>query len=81
MENEVNFKGYLNSKKIDATKFEAGDPVLYEKLETVFAQTHPDSFTAQKLFLINPIRRKYILKEHVEAVSSKPKKKFKPIMK
>ncbi|MDW3212300.1 MAG: hypothetical protein R8N23_20685 [Reichenbachiella sp.] len=81
MENQIDFKSYLSSKKIDALKFRASEPELYEKLALVFAETHPASFTAQKLFLINPIRRKYQLSEEVEVAPSKPKMKFKPKMK
>lgn len=81
MENEIDFKTYLSSKKIDAQKFNGAEPDLYHKLEQIFLQTHPDSFTAQKLFLINPIRRKYLLADQVEAAPSKPRMKFKPKMK
>lgn len=81
MENQIDFKTYLRSKKIDALKFKNSEQELYEKLEMVFAETHPASFTAQKLFLINPIRRKYQLNEELEATPSKPKMKFKPKMK
>ncbi|SMD34176.1 hypothetical protein SAMN04488029_1883 [Reichenbachiella faecimaris] len=81
MENDNNFISYLGSKKIDAGKFKGAEPELYQKLEGVFAQTHPDSFTAQKLFLINPIRRKYLLEDQEEIVPSKPKMKFKPKLK
>ncbi|WP_422361252.1 hypothetical protein [Reichenbachiella sp.] len=81
MENQIDFNTYLSTKKIDALKFKASEPELYEKLELVFVETHPASFTAQKLFLINPIRRKYQLSEQVEAAPSKPKMKFKPKMK
>lgn len=81
MENDIDFITYLSSKKIDADKFKGAEPEVYQKLEGVFVQTHPDSFTAQKLFLINPIRRKYQLEERIETPSSKPKMKFKPKMK
>ena len=36
-------------------------------------QVHPDSFTAQKLFLINPIRRKFPLKETEASKTTRPK--------
>lgn len=81
MENNIDFKTYLSSKKIDAAKFIGAEPELYNKLEQTFLQTHPDSFTAQKLFLINPIRRKYLLEEQAEVVPSNPKMMFKPKMK
>ncbi|WP_420582487.1 hypothetical protein [Reichenbachiella sp.] len=81
MENQIDFNTYLSTKKIDASKFKASEPELYEKLELVFAESHPASFTAQKLFLINPIRRKYQLKEEIEVAPTQPKMKFKPKMK
>ena len=58
----VNFEDYLISKKIDSTAFHLAEPTLCESWKLEFEQMHPDSFTAQKLYLINPIRRKYILK-------------------
>lgn len=81
MENQIDFDTYLRTKKIDATKFKGADPELFQKLNEVFMKTHPDSFTAQKLFLINPIRRKFQLKDEIEEAPSKPKMKFKPKMK
>lgn len=78
MENNIDFRDYLVSKKIDPNEFKAAEPELFEKLATIFDQMHPDSFTAQKLFLINPIRRKYLLKGQAEEAPSKPKIKFKP---
>ncbi|MEO9805499.1 MAG: hypothetical protein ABJF04_19730 [Reichenbachiella sp.] len=78
MENDIDFKTYLISKKIDPDQFKSAESELFEKLAIIFEQSHPDSFTAQKLFLINPIRRKYLLKEQEGELPSKPKMKFKP---
>lgn len=48
----------------------------YADLKKEFDQIHPDSFTAQKLFIINPIRREFPFKEEVEAkVQKKPQLK------
>jgi len=58
----VNFQEYLISKKIDSAAFRLAEPALWESWKTEFEQMHPNSFTAQKLYLINPIRLKYILK-------------------
>lgn len=58
----ISFKGYLTQKNIDEEKFRAGEPALYQEWEALFSQIHPDSFTAQKKFLINDIRRRFILK-------------------
>ena len=60
---QLNFKSYLVKKKIDPEAFAQGQPEHYREFEYLFGQVHPESFTAQKLFLINRIRRAYPLKE------------------
>ena len=62
----MEFKEYLKDKKIDPEKFKAGDPAQYDEFKRIFDQVHPNSFTQQKLFLINKIRRSYQLKEQQE---------------
>jgi hypothetical protein len=57
----MTFSEYLVSKKIDSEKFRQADPAQWQAWAELFAQLHPNSFTAQKLYLINPIRRKYPL--------------------
>jgi hypothetical protein len=68
----VNFEEYLRSKKINAQAFLEAEPALFSVWKTEFDQMHPNSFTVQKLNLINPVRRKYILKEIVAASTEKP---------
>lgn len=63
----MDFETYLRNKKIDPLTFQKAEPVLWQEFKLVFDQVHPDSFTAQKLFLINPIRRKYPLQEEPES--------------
>ena len=58
----MTFEEYLVQKKIDAFTFSGKEPQLYNKWKLEFEQMHPNSFTAQKLYLINPIRRNYPLK-------------------
>lgn len=53
------FEDYLKGKKIDPQVFELNEPERYKEFKTIFDQVHADSFTAQKLFLINQIRRRY----------------------
>lgn len=53
------FETYCLSKKIDPDRFQKNEPKLYLDLQRVFEQVHPNSFTAQKLYLINDIRRRY----------------------
>lgn len=61
----MNFEEYLVSKKIDATLFQEKENALWVTWKDEFDTMHPNSFTAQKLYLINPIRRKYPLKIEV----------------
>lgn len=79
----MDFVEYLKSKKIDPAKFKDQLPDQYVEWMEIFNQVHPNSFTQQKLFLINNLRRKYAYLEK-EAVS-KPsgakmtKPKIKPL--
>jgi hypothetical protein len=57
----VNLEVYLLSKKIDSVAFLKAEPELWKSWDFEFQQMHPNSFTVQKLNLINPIRRKYPL--------------------
>ena len=41
--------------------FKKAEPGLWAEWNNEFEQMHPDSFTMQKLNLINPVRRKYTL--------------------
>jgi hypothetical protein len=59
----VTFDDYLTSKKIDGSAFRKAEPELFQTWNTEFDQMHANSFTVQKLNLINPIRKKYQLKE------------------
>jgi hypothetical protein len=58
---QMSFEEYLLSKKIDSTAFKSGELSLWQNWQVEFEQVHPHSFTAQKLYLINPLRRKYPL--------------------
>lgn len=55
----MEFEAYLKQKKISLTAFKAGDQVRFAEWQELFNTMHPDSFTAQKKFLINDIRRMY----------------------
>jgi len=57
------FVEYLEEKRIDALAFKKGDADLFVVWENEFMQMHPKSFTSQKLYLINNIRRQYLLPE------------------
>jgi hypothetical protein len=62
MDTDQHFENYLLSKKIAADAFQKAEPERFEEWKSIFEQMHPESFTAQKKFLINPVRRKYPLK-------------------
>ncbi len=58
----MTFAEYLIDKKIDEELFQQGEPGRWQEFRALFAQMHPESFTTQKKFLINDIRRRYQLK-------------------
>lgn len=74
----MNFRTYLISKKIDPEKLKSAETETYRSFNMLFSQMHPDSFTAQKLFLINKLRRKYLLEKVPEAAVAQAPKKMKP---
>lgn len=76
----MTFEEYLISKKIDGAAFQTAEPALWQEWNNLFSQLSPASFTAQKLYLINPIRRKYQLKVEVTE-TPKPIVAAKPVMK
>jgi len=59
----ISFEEYLEKKKINSADFKAQEPERWQQLKVIFDQTHIESFTAQKLFLINNIRRAYPLEK------------------
>ena len=63
---------YLHSKKIDSSAFKVSEESKFTEPEKLYDQMHPDSFTAQKLYLINPLRRKYNWKEKTVVENTKP---------
>ncbi|WP_310588073.1 hypothetical protein [Dyadobacter tibetensis] len=57
----MDFDAYLLQKKINSHTFRMSDPDRYGEWAHIFVSMHPDSFTAQKKFLINETRRRYPL--------------------
>jgi hypothetical protein len=57
----MNFEEYLISKNISLELFKNAEPLVFKEWNTEFELLHPDSFTLQKKFKINAIRRKYPL--------------------
>lgn len=81
----MTFEEYLTSKKIDSIALKQAEPVLWQEWNELFDQVSPASFTSQKLYLINPVRRKYPLKPtetestpRPAAVAAKPIMRPKP---
>jgi hypothetical protein len=58
----MTFSEYLISKNIDESSFSLAENAMYIQWKIVFDQSNPNSFTDQKKFKINQIRRKYLLK-------------------
>lgn len=67
----MTFEEYLVSKKIDSVAFSAAEPDRWKEWNSLFEVMNPTSFTSQKLYLINPVRKKYPLKQVVQANGAK----------
>jgi hypothetical protein len=67
----MTFEEYLASKKIDSVAFSVEEPDRWKEWSSLFEAMNPASFTSQKLYLINPVRRKYPLKQVVQASEEK----------
>jgi hypothetical protein len=63
----VTFEEYLESKKINGVAFQQADPERFAEWASEFVQMSPASFTAQKLYFINSIRKKCPLQKIVSA--------------
>jgi hypothetical protein len=56
----------LKKKKINPQLFQEAEPLRYAEFMYLFEQLHEDSFTLQKLYLLNQLRRKYLLKDRTK---------------
>jgi hypothetical protein len=63
----MDFEEYLNSKNIDSKAFMATEPEMWQQWASLFEQVHPNSFTEQKKFLLNSIRRRFLLNRDTPA--------------
>ena len=80
----MEFEAYLTSKRIDSARFSNAEPELWKSWKSEFEQVHPNSFTVQKLNLINPIRRKYqltIIETPKPVAAPPPKPATSPVLK
>ena len=76
----MTFEEYLINKKIDSAAFKAAEPARWKEWNELFDHVSEQSFTSQKLYLINPARRKYLLKTAVAPQAPLPKP-GKPVIK
>ena len=76
----MTWEEYCIKKKIDSEAFRKGEPQKWQELKFIFDQVHTNSFTEQKKFLINDIRRRYHLKEEIKKDEG-PKKSAGPAIK
>lgn len=77
---EQEFEEYLRQKKIDPEAFKMNEPETYGSFKSQFLHVHPESFTLQKLFLINLLRRKYHFQNEAAAPAGSVKTKAKPVV-
>ena len=68
----MTLEDYLSGKKIDPALFRAGEPARWQEFQASFEGVHPDSFTAQKKFLLNNLRRRYLLQVTEAKPADKP---------
>lgn len=57
----MTWEEYCIKKKINSDLFKKAEPQRWTSLKELFEQVHPNSFTEQKKFMINDIRRLYRL--------------------
>jgi hypothetical protein len=76
----MTFEEYLVKKKIDSAAFKLAEPAQWQEWSVLFESMSEASFTAQKLYLINPTRRKYLLKEELAEKSKPAPVVAKPVM-
>lgn len=58
----MEFEEYCTKKNIDAKAFEDAEKHYYAELKAIFDQISEASFTQQKMFIVNKIRRNYQIK-------------------
>lgn len=69
----MEFEKYLLDKNIDWEAFRRNEPDKWQSFKTLFKAVHPNSFTVQKKFLLNDLRRLYHFKVAEPIKSVEPK--------
>lgn len=62
----MSFEEYLSQKKIDGPRFSQAEPARYAEWAALFPHLHPESFTMQKKFLVNDVRRRYPIQVEIK---------------
>lgn len=75
----MEFEEYCRLKKIDSKSFEQAEPRIYADMKSMFSTTHIESFTIQKKFIINNLRRRF--KPFIEVVTETAKPTSEPVAK
>jgi hypothetical protein len=80
------FETYLTENMIDGQAFKLSEPERWQIFKDLFEKVHPNSFTMQKKFLLNDLRRLYYLKPQkpettTEAEQTQTIKPAKPVIK
>ena len=55
----MTWEEYCIKKKINSETFKLSEPMRWAELKRIFELMHPNSFTEQKKFIINDLRRLY----------------------
>ena len=76
----MTFEEYLAGKRIDSAAFSQAEPLLWKEWREEFEQMSPVSFTSRKLYKINGVRRKYLLKIVTDAAPVPAVPKPKPVI-
>lgn len=90
MDIEAQFIAFLQKKRIDPEAFRTHEAAQWQAFLELFGQVSEKSFTQQKLFLINNLRRRYHLPEppkpapkpkaEAEQTAVKPKAKVRRVV-
>lgn len=64
---EADFDQYLIAKKINPGRFRKAMETQYKEFRVIFNEVSPSSFTAQKLFWLNRLRREFPLSDQDDA--------------
>ena len=76
----MTFEEFLIKKRINSSAFQSAEPAQWQEWKSLFEIISEVSFTSQKLYLINAIRRKFLLKNDSAATPKPTAAASKPVM-